>query len=102
MKEILIRNLDSPAKGDIRQILLAYLERDYIGTSALSTAVEQLIREFNSNETQHKETVDAQKTRIKELEVRLKELARQNQLFQSKQTAFALALNNLLVVEPLL
>lgn len=96
MKNIMIRDLDAPQKADVRSILEDYLKRPTTGSQAISTAIEQLIREFNENERRHKEYSARMVTAVTNLEARNKDLSAENNRLRSTQENFKSALKGIL------
>jgi predicted RNase H-like nuclease (RuvC/YqgF family) len=77
----MIRDLDTPQKADVRSILEDYLKRSTTGSQAISTAIEQLIREFNENERRNKEYSTRMHNVVTNLEARNRDLSAEiNQL----------------------
>lgn len=96
MKNIMIRDLDAPQKADVRSILEDYLKRPTTGSHAISTAIEQLIREFNQNERRHKEYSIRMDTAVTNLESRNKDLSAENSRLSSTQEHLKSALKGIL------
>lgn len=96
MKEILIRNLDSPKKADLVKILTEYLNRNYVDTIASSTALEQLIREFHKNEISSKAEISKLKEKVREQEQHIYNLNSEKEIYSSKHQKFVNSFNDLL------
>nr|WP_298935692.1 hypothetical protein [uncultured Dyadobacter sp.] len=96
MKNIMIRDLDAPQKADVRTILEDYLKRPTTGSPAISTAIEQLIREFSRNERQHSEYSARMHSSVNDLEARNRELSAENNWLRSLQENLKTALKGIL------
>lgn len=96
MKNIMIRDLDTDQKADIRAILEDYLARPTTGSPAISTAIEKLIREFRENERRYKEYSTRMHNSVTDLEARNRDLSAENNRLLSKQENLRSAINGLL------
>lgn len=96
MKNIMIRDLDTDQKSDVRAILEDYLARPTTGSPAISTAIEKLIREFRDNERWYKEYSTRMHSAITDLELKIRDLSAENNRLQSKQENLRSAISDLL------
>lgn len=92
----MIRDLDAPQKSDVRSILEDYLKRSTTGSQAISTAIEQLIREFSDNERRHKEYSTRMHTTVTNLEERNQDLSAEIKRLRNTQENLKSALKGIL------